>query len=131
MFESGLIRTGFWGRTGIEHLFGNEGDGMSALLVDDLIVPLPTRPATNGWRHVEPGQQARRGTVAAPATVRVRASTPTAPLRLTDRGIAVAVVFFLALIATAAVVLVTSFLSVSNEPIPARGDVPVLAASRA
>ncbi len=38
------------------------------------------------------------------------------------------VVFFLALIATAAVVLVTSFLSVSNDPIPARGDAPALVA---
>ena len=38
------------------------------------------------------------------------------------------VVFFLALIATAAVVLVTSFLSISNDPIPAPGAQPALVA---
>jgi hypothetical protein len=106
---------------------------MSALLVDDLIVPLPTRPASTGWRHVGPGQ-ARPQLAAVPAPrapVRTRTSAPAAQLRLTDRGIAVIVMFFLALIATAAVVLVTSFLSVSNDPLPARGEVPTLVSSQA
>jgi hypothetical protein len=102
---------------------------MSALLVDDLIVPLPTRPATTGWRHVDPAQaRLRLATAAGP--VRVTPAAQGTSLRLTDRGIAVIVVFFLALIATAAVVLVTSFLSVSNEPVPARGDVPALVDSQ-
>jgi hypothetical protein len=41
------------------------------------------------------------------------------------------VVFFLALIATAAIVLVTSFLGVSNDPIPASGTTPALVAAQA
>ncbi len=97
---------------------------MSALLVDDLIVPLPVRPATTAWRHVEQTEQAARPRlqlVTEPAPVVAQASREVAPLRLTDRGIAVIVVFFLALIATAAVVLVTSFLGVSNDPITAPG----------
>jgi hypothetical protein len=102
--------------------------GMSALLVDDMIVPLPTRTAANGWRHVEPAARPRPHLVTEAAPVAVRASRRAAPLRLTDRGIAVIVVFFLALIATAAVVLVTSFLSVSNDPVPAPGGQPALVA---
>ena len=104
---------------------------MSALLVDDLIVPLPVRPATTGWRHVEhiePAVRPRLQLVTEPAPPVVRESRQAAPLRLTDRGIAVIVVFFLALIATAAVVLVTSFLSISNDPLPAPGAQPALVA---
>lgn len=104
---------------------------MSALLVDDLFVPLPTRPAATGWRHVEhvePAARPRPHLVTVPEPATVRASREAAPLRLTDRGIAVIVVFFLALIATAAVVLVTSFLSVSNDPVPAPGSQPALVA---
>lgn len=101
---------------------------MSALLVDDLFVPLSTRPAATGWRHVEPEARPRPRLVTAPAPVTVRTSGQAAPLRLTDRGIAVIVVFFLALIATAAVVLVTSFLSVSNDPVVAPGVQPALVA---
>ncbi len=110
---------------------------MSALLVDDLIVQVPTRTQPGRCRHGErvpparpqltvlPG--GRPDGVAAP-TVRpqARAVCPAAPgasepgtsgWQLTERGIAVVVVFFLALVATAAVVLVTSFLSVSNAPL--------------
>jgi hypothetical protein len=99
MFESCLIRAAFWGRTGIEHLFGNEGDGYER---------------SAGRRHDRPAADAY--------------GRKAAPLRLTDRGIAVVVVFFLALLATAAVVLVTSFLSISNDPIPANGVQPALVA---
>jgi hypothetical protein len=105
--------------------------GMSALLVDDMIVPLPTRTAATGWRHVEnvePAAWPRPHLVTEAAPVAVRASRQAAPLRLTDRGIAVIVVFFLALIATAAVVLVTSFLSISNDPAPTPGARPALVA---
>jgi hypothetical protein len=105
--------------------------GMSALLVDDMIVPLPTRTAATGWRHVEnvePAPRSRPHLVTEAAPVAVRASRKAARLRLTDRGIAVVVVFFLALLATAAVVLVTSFLSISNDPIPANGVQPALVA---
>ncbi|HEY3338721.1 MAG TPA: hypothetical protein VGK18_09470 [Propionicimonas sp.] len=104
---------------------------MSALLVDDLIVPLPVRPAATGWKHVEhvePAARPRPHLVTTSAPVGARVSRQVAPLRLTDRGIAVVVVFFLALIATAAVVLVTSFLSVSNDPVPAPGAQPALVA---
>ena len=106
---------------------------MSALLVDDLIVPLPARAATTGWRHIEHGAPVAQPwprLVTAPVPVVERQSRPAAPLRLTDRGIAVVVMFFLALIATAAVVLVTSFLSVSNEPFPTPGAQPALVAAQ-
>lgn len=92
---------------------------MSTLLVDDLIMVLPTGAQAGGWRHVERGPQAHPHLVAVPTPVRTRAVGETAPLRLTDRGIAVVVGFFLAVVAIAALVLVSSFLSVSNEPIPA------------
>ncbi len=104
---------------------------MSALLVDDMIVPLPTRAAATGWRHVEnvePAARPRPHLVTEAAPVGGPASRQAAPLRLTDRGIAVIVVFFLALIATAAIVLVTSFLSISNDPVPAPGAQPALVA---
>ena len=118
---------------------------MSALLVDDLIVPLPTRPQATAWRHVEPGSRQRPHLAVAPETVvrepgvpapvvpghaRTLAAQP-APLRLTDRGIAVVLIFFLAVVATAAVILVTSFLSVSNDPIPASGTTLALVATQA
>lgn len=103
---------------------------MSALLVDDLYVPLSTRPVVAGWRHVEADELPSPRLAAVPQQARVGTSTQAAPLRLTDRGIAVIVVFFIALFATAAVVLVTSFLSVSNDPIPARADAPALVAGQ-
>lgn len=104
---------------------------MSALLVDDLIVPLPTRQTATGWRHVEHAEgvqhaeyvehaaRPRPYLVTDAAPVSVGASRQAAPLQLTARGIAVIVIFFLSLMVTAAVVLVTSFLSVSNDPLPA------------
>jgi len=101
---------------------------MSALLVDDLIVPLPTRPAATGWRHVEPAARREQRLVTMPTNTAARAAGQVAPLRLTDRGLAVIMVFFVALIATAAVVLVTSFLSVSNDPVPAPAGLPALVA---
>ena len=104
---------------------------MSALLVDELIVPLPTRPQATAWRHVEPGLRQRPHLAVVPEPVQTRAAGRPASLRLTDRGIAVVVVFFLAVVATAAVVLVTSFLGVSNEPIPASGTTPALVATQA
>lgn len=107
---------------------------MSALLVDDLVVPVPTRPQPGRWHHVERGPQARPHLVglpggrpegvpapelrpARPATTRP-VSAGAGSWQLTDRGIAVVVVFFLAVVAAAAVVLVSGFLSVSNAPPP-------------
>ena len=104
---------------------------MSALLVDELIVPLPTRPQATAWRHVEPGSRQRPHFAAVPGPVQTRVAGQAAPLRLTDRGIAAVVVVFLAVVATAAVVLVMSFLSVSNESIPASGTIPALVATQA
>ena len=106
---------------------------MSALLVDEMFLPLPKRPQATGWRHVEHDAQPRPQLFVVPEPVSPvceEASSKTAPLRLTDRGIAVVVVFFLALVATAAIVLVTSFLGVSNDPIPASGTTVSLVSSQ-
>lgn len=111
---------------------------MSALLVDDLVATVPTRTRPGRWRHVERGPQARPQLVALPGgrpggvgapQVRgsvpegIRVAAPAGSWRLTDRGIAVVVVFFLALVATAALVLVDGFLAVSNAPVEAPGAV--------
>ncbi len=121
---------------------------MSALLMDDLVIDAPVRPEISRWRHVDsvrgpgfdpeltaggrPSLSATDATTsrtasAAPgfrAATRPRPVVAPAPMRLTDRGLAVVVVFFLALVATAAVVLVTAFLAVSNDPIAAPGRTP-------
>lgn len=106
---------------------------MSALMVDDMtgtltpsrvegarvralrgpatrprVAPFPGRRPDGGVAAPELGAESTRGGVA---------SRPeSSGWHLTDRGIAVVVTFFLALCVTAAVVLVTSFLAVSNEP---------------
>jgi len=108
---------------------------MSALLVDELDVLAPSRPQPTRWRHVERGPQARPqltllpggrpagvaaprlGTAAGATGQRSHQATAPAPLRLTDRGIAVVVGFFLALLVTAVVVLVSGFLAVSDAPL--------------
>ncbi|MGC3993565.1 MAG: hypothetical protein QM779_05490 [Propionicimonas sp.] len=119
---------------------------MSALLLEDLLVPVPTAvPQPVRWRHVERSPQARPvtalpggrplGVVAPPvqvpasatATVRPAAAPRRSDWQLTDRGIAVVVTFFLAVVAVATVVLVTAFLSVSDAPVAARPDVAVAA----
>lgn len=96
---------------------------MSALLVDDLIVATPTRPqSAAAWRHVEREVQARPQLVALPGGRHARPRpAASGSWQLTDRGIAVVVGFFLALLTTAAVVLVTGFLSVSDAPLGAAG----------
>ena len=120
---------------------------MSALLAEDLAATIPatlpsvgTRPRR--WRHVERGPVSRPQLVALPggrpcgvAAPGVRSvGAPAAAARpsasswqLTDRGIAVVVLFFLALVATAAVVLVGSFLAVSDAPVVAPHDVAAVA----
>jgi hypothetical protein len=107
---------------------------VSALLVDDLVVPMPTHPQPGRWRHVERGPQSRPHLVGLPGgrpegvpapelrRVHPAPARPTAPAasswQLTDRGIAVVVVFFLAVVAAAAIVLVSGFLAVSDAPLP-------------
>lgn len=100
---------------------------MSALLID---LPLAQVPATAArprrWVHVVPdsGQveappappQVISRPVSVPAARPVPAA-PAAPLRLTRRGLAVVVGGFGLLMMTALVVLVVSFLAVSNEPL--------------
>lgn len=121
---------------------------MSALLVDELVVQAPRREQPNRWRHVDRGPEARPNLVALPGgrpvgvpapelrvtrvapSGRPAATTSAAPLRLTDRGIAVIVVFFLALVVTAAVVLVSGFLGVSNDPIQMGDPVSEVASAR-
>lgn len=110
---------------------------MSALLIDELDVAAPIRQQPRRWRHVDRRPEARpqlvglpggrpagvRAPEVGPGQSRVRplaspASRPAAgSWQLTDRGIAVVTVFFLALLVIAAVVLVNGFLAVSNAPI--------------
>ena len=110
---------------------------MSALLVEDLVGETPAHSLVGSWRHMERGAQGRPqlvalpggdlGAVAAPG-LRSGAVAPVAERpsvavgsdswQLTDRGIAVAVVLFLAVVVAAAVVMVGAFLSVSNAPLP-------------
>lgn len=110
---------------------------MSALLIDELDVAAPIRQQPRRWRHVERRPEARPHLVGlpggrpagvqAPELGRAQSATATAarpaprPVagswQLTDRGIAVVTVFFLALLATAAIVLVGGFLAVSNAPL--------------
>jgi hypothetical protein len=103
---------------------------MSALLIDDAIATTPRQ-----WVHVP--REARRspggrpGGVAAPQVSAPRVAQPRPAVgtsageelpsvargwQLTRRGLAVVVWGFLALMAVSAVVLVTGFFSVSNEP---------------
>lgn len=109
---------------------------MSALMVDDVTTRTPSArrvpasrvptlhgPVARQRVAAFPGRRPDGG-VAAPAlgAASARAGVASRPAssgwHLTDRGVAVVVVFFLALCVTAAVVLVTSFLAVSNEPPP-------------
>jgi len=90
---------------------------MSALLVDDLVPQVAT--SANGWHHVRGREYGRLALVpdledgvgSAPVVTNRRAGW-----RLTDRGIKVVVSFFLALFATALVVLVSGFFAVSDAP---------------
>lgn len=112
---------------------------MSALAIDDLAGPVPTlpvrtrpAPVPRRWRHVERAPQARPHLVGLPGGRPAGVAAPALPARpapgaaprasargwrLTDRGIAVVTLFFLALVATAAVVLVSAFLAVSDTPL--------------
>lgn len=116
---------------------------MSALLAEDLTATIPVALPSVGtqprrWRHVERGPVSRPllvalpggrpGGVAAPGARSLSApaavSGPaSSSWQLTDRGLAVVVIFFLALVATAAVVMVGGFLSVSNAPVAGSHDV--------
>ena len=122
---------------------------MSALLIDLPVEDL----TTHRWVHVEdscpaPVVPLRRQSTA-PAQVAparpARAAAPTSPVarqgaaapvaarprqaagvQLTRRGLAVVVGSFVALMAPSATVLVTSFLSVSNDPVAPEQTVEVL-----
>lgn len=88
---------------------------------------IPQRPAARG-RDARPRVLAapvgKPKASPAPPIVRV-ADRPTGELRLTRRGIAVIMAILLLQFVAAVVVITTSFLSVSNEPLP---QVPVAAA---
>lgn len=92
---------------------------MSALLVDDLI---PASGEAVAWRHVPKARPQLRvlpgGASVAVAARPAASGVQLGSWQLTERGLAVLVGFFLALFATAAVVLVGGFLSVSNAPAP-------------
>ena len=121
---------------------------MSALLIDELDVLAPVRPQPKRWRHVNRRPEARPHLVALPggrpggvpapelgdvtpaAGAQPTGSAAPAQLRLTNRGLAVVVVFFLALVTTAAVVLITGFLAVSDAPIPAGPAAAVVASGQ-
>lgn len=118
---------------------------MSALMVDDMTTRTPSRPRVKRARVRDlygpaarprvaplPGRRPDGG-IAAPllgaaSSQAGDASRPGAlGWHLTDRGVAVVVTLFLALCLTAAVVVVTSFLAVSNDP--PRGGASFTAAS--
>ncbi|HQY99069.1 MAG TPA: hypothetical protein PKV13_00240 [Propionicimonas sp.] len=106
---------------------------MSALLIDDL-VPLAPSAQPNGWRHVRGREFVPQLALvpeppAAATPVRVPAANPrAAQWQLTDRGIKVVVSFFLAIFATAVLVLATGFFAVSDAPFaPAAESAAVLA----
>lgn len=90
---------------------------MSALLVDDLLVP---EAGAAQWRRVRgpqsirPVQPVQLHLVPAPEA-RPTVAQP-APLRLTERGLKVVVSLFVGVFLIAAVVLVGSFLAVSDAP---------------
>lgn len=78
----------------------------------------PSAPARPGGRPqgVPAPRLSRR-----PATARVALTPPaTAPLRLTDRGLAVVIGGFALVMVTALVVLVAAFWAVPNEPMAAQ-----------
>lgn len=109
---------------------------MSALLIGDYIVT-PAMARESGWRPVTqraawawPPQGAESQglrEVASPQGAKVAdppasleaVASRTGRVRLTDRGIAVVVAFFLAVCTTAALVLVSGFLAISNDPVAA------------
>ena len=106
------------------------------------VVPLrrqSTAPASTIPMHRAPVREAGvqgapvrpvRPDVAGPEATRrvsaVRESRQASGLRLTRRGLAVVVGSFVALMATSATVVVTSFLSVSNDPVAPEQTVEVL-----
>ncbi|MGC3956131.1 MAG: hypothetical protein QM804_18125 [Propionicimonas sp.] len=120
---------------------------MAAMLVDLPLAQLPSQGAPQRWVHVSsprpvgaratapsarPSAPARPGGrprgVAAPrlvsrpaaATVTASPAPAAAPLRLTDRGLAVVMGGFALVMVTALVVLVAAFLAVPNEPVAAQ-----------
>lgn len=118
---------------------------MSALLVDDLVVPVPTRPQPSRWRHVRRGPQARPERAGQPGgrpegvvapqlgsaavrtpVARASATTLSGSWQLTDRGIAAVVILFLAVVAVSAAVLVGAFLSVSDAPVDVAPHAPAV-----
>jgi hypothetical protein len=98
---------------------------MSAVLVDDLLVEEFLAATPVRLRLLPGGAESAVEIVdAAPAgpaaRTRVSSSRPTGgSLRLTNRGIAVILGAFATLFATGVTVAVTSFLAVSDAPIPA------------
>ncbi len=97
---------------------------MSAVLVDELIIAEPVRlravPSDDSMGLELPESAMRAHVAPAPAS---------RPLRLTDRGIAVIVTFFMGLVVAAAAVVVTSFLSVSDAPLSAPAGAVAAAAT--
>lgn len=111
---------------------------MSALLIDLPLAELPAATTPRRWMHVVPepaevpaapaprpaARQAapavRPAVQPAPRPAHARTAPAPAPLRLTRRGLAVVVGGFTLLMMTALVVLVASFLAVSNDPIVAQ-----------
>lgn len=103
---------------------------MSALLIDLPLAEVPAAARPRRWIHVlpDPAQipvspPAARQARPRPADLsglRPVAAPLATPLRLTRRGLAVVVGGFSLLMMTALVVLVVSFLAVSNEPLVAQ-----------
>lgn len=88
---------------------------MSALLIDDLMVD---RAATGERVALRRVRDVEGSALASVTPLRVTPQpTPPARWRLTDRGIAVVLGLFVALFLTGVVVVVTSFLAISDAPL--------------
>jgi hypothetical protein len=101
---------------------------MSAVLVDELVVSarLVQRPA----RAAEAAARLAAPVASVPVVARAVKVAPVGVThdggwRLTDRGIAVVLTLFVGLFVAGVAVVVTSFLTVSDAPVAARGDAVV------
>lgn len=85
---------------------------MSALVVEDYVAVAPLHRAR---LRVVPDERPMIGD--APAAARPQGGVRTGELHLTQRGLAVIMAAFVGAFAVAAIVLVMSFLAISNDPV--------------
>ncbi|HBX81305.1 MAG TPA: hypothetical protein DEG88_12740 [Propionibacteriaceae bacterium] len=100
---------------------------MSALVVEDYVAVAPLPRAR---LRVVPDERPMIGDAPAATRPRPQGGVRTGELHLTQRGLAVVMAAFVGAVAIAAIVLVVSFLSISNAPIAGAGSNSVAAAVR-